>query len=100
MLAFRSTSELESHPLSAVRDFLFSKFALSSVSRVRILTPQRKYAPCFGGMVLAERPEELGSLGRPKRRWKDNIQVGLHEIETGALTGLMWFGMGTGGGHL
>jgi len=51
-------------------------------------------------MVLAERPEELGSLGRPKRRWKDNIQVGLHEIETGALTGLMWFGMGTGGGHL
>jgi hypothetical protein len=51
-------------------------------------------------MVLAERPEGLGSLGRPKRRWEDNIQVDLHEIKWGALTGLMWFRMGTGGGHL
>jgi len=41
MLSFRSISSLESHSLSAVRDCLFSKFALSSVSRVRILPPQR-----------------------------------------------------------
>jgi len=50
-------------------------------------------------MVLAERRKELGSLGRPKHRWEDNIEVGLHEIEWGALTGLMWFGIGTGGGN-
>jgi hypothetical protein len=100
MLTFRSTSRLDSHPLSAVRDFLFSKFALSSISRVRILPPQRKYARCLGDMVLAVRPKELGSLGRPKPRWEDDIQVDLHEIEWAALTGLMWFRMGTGGGHL
>jgi hypothetical protein len=51
-------------------------------------------------MVLAERPEELESFGRPKRRWEDNIQVDLHEIDWGILTGLMWFGMRTGDGHL
>ena len=100
MLSFRSTSRLESHPLSAVRDCLFSKSALSSVFRIRILTPQRKYAPCPGYMVFGGETRGLGSLGRPKRIWEVNIQVDLHEIEWGALTGLMWFRMGTGGGLL
>jgi hypothetical protein len=50
-------------------------------------------------VVLVERLERLGLFGRSKRRLEDNIQVDLHEIEWGALTGLMWFRMGTGGGH-
>jgi hypothetical protein len=95
MLTFRN------HPMSAVSDCLFSKFALSFISRVRILPTQCKCEPCpFLHVVLVERPERLGLFGRSKHRLEDNIQVDLHEIEWGALTGLIWFRMGTGGGHL
>jgi hypothetical protein len=31
--------------------------------------------------VLVGRPEGKRSLGRPRRRWKDNIKMDLREIE-------------------
>ena len=40
-------------------------------------------------------------LGRPRRRWEDNIKMDLEEVVYGALwTGSSWLRIGTGGGHL
>jgi hypothetical protein len=48
--------------------------------------------------VLVGKPEGKRPLGRPRRRWEDNIRVDLHEV--GVWTGLGWLRIGTGGGHL
>jgi hypothetical protein len=32
-------------------------------------------------------------LGRPRRRWEDNIKVNLQEVRCGAWTGLIWLRM-------
>ena len=40
-------------------------------------------------------------IGRPRRRWEDNINMELREVRwEGALTGFIWPRAGTGGGHL
>jgi hypothetical protein len=44
--------------------------------------------------VLVGRPEEKRPLGRPRRRWKDNIKMCL---EKEAWTGLLWLRIGTCG---
>jgi hypothetical protein len=46
------------------------------------------------------RPEGRRPLGRPRRRWEDNIKMGLQEVGWGAWTGLIWLRVGTGGGLL
>jgi hypothetical protein len=41
------------------------------------------------------------SLGRPRRRWEDNIKIDLQEIGGGGVgTGWSWLRIGTDGGHL
>jgi len=30
--------------------------------------------------VLVGKPEVKKPLGRPRRRWEDNIKIGLHEV--------------------
>jgi hypothetical protein len=50
--------------------------------------------------VLVGRPEGRRPLGRPKRRWDDNIKMDLQEVGWGAWTGLIWLRIGTGGGLL
>jgi hypothetical protein len=47
--------------------------------------------------ILVGRSEGRRSLGRPRRRWEDNIKMGLEEVEWGAWTGLIWLRIGTGG---
>jgi hypothetical protein len=42
--------------------------------------------------VLVGKPEGKISLGRPRRRWEDNIKMDLQEVG--------WLRIGTGGGHL
>jgi hypothetical protein len=42
-------------------------------------------------------PEGWRPLGRPKRRWEDNIKMDLREIGWGAWTGSIWLRIGTGG---
>ena len=37
---------------------------------------------------LVGKPEERRPLGRPRRRWVDNIRMDLHEVECGY--GLDW----------
>jgi hypothetical protein len=39
-------------------------------------------------------------LGRPRRRWEDNIKMDLQEVGGVVGTGWSWLRIGTGGGHL
>ena len=50
--------------------------------------------------VLVEKPEGKRPLGRPTRRWEDNIRVDLQEMDVGAWNGSSWIRLGTGGGNL
>jgi hypothetical protein len=50
--------------------------------------------------VLVGRPEGRRPLGRPRRRWEDNIKMDLEEVGWGAWTGLIWLRIGTVGGLL
>jgi hypothetical protein len=36
---------------------------------------EKKYHNCFG-----RKPLRIGSLGTPRRRWEDNIKIGLKEM--------------------
>ena len=46
--------------------------------------------------VLVGKPEGKRPLGRPRRRWEDNIKMDLEEVGTA----WSWFRIGTGGGRL
>ena len=48
--------------------------------------------------VLAGKPEGKRPLGRPRRRWEDNIKMDLREVGCVVWTGSSWLRIGTGGG--
>jgi hypothetical protein len=50
--------------------------------------------------ILVGRHEGRRPLGRPRRRWEDNIKMDLQEVGWGAWTGLIWLRIGTVGGLL
>jgi len=50
--------------------------------------------------VLVGKPEGRRPLGRPRRRWVDNIRTDLQEVGWGKWTGLGWPRIETGGGRL
>jgi hypothetical protein len=50
--------------------------------------------------VLVRKPEGTISLGRPRRRWEDNIKRDLQEVGGGDGTGWSGLRIGTVGGHL
>jgi len=52
----------------------------------------------MGGVyrVLVGKPEGKGPLGRPRRRWEDNIKMDFQECDVGACTGSNWLRAGTG----
>ena len=50
--------------------------------------------------VLVGKPEGKRPLGRPRRRWEDNIKMDVQKWEGLVGTGWSWFRIGTGGGHL
>jgi len=49
--------------------------------------------------VLVGKPEGKRPLGRPRRRWEDNIKMDLQEVGVVG-TGWSWLRIGTGVGHL
>jgi len=49
-------------------------------------------------MVLVGKPEGKRPLGRPRRRWKDNIKMDLREV--GGVGDWSWLRIGIDGGHL
>ena len=48
--------------------------------------------------VLVGKPEGKTPLGRPRRRWEDNIKMDLDEVGRGC--GWSWLKIGAGGGRL
>jgi hypothetical protein len=50
--------------------------------------------------VLVGKPEGKRPLGRPWRRWEDNIRMDLQELDVVVWTGLGWLMIKTGGEHL
>jgi hypothetical protein len=44
--------------------------------------------------VLVGRPEDKRSLGRPRRRWEDNIKMDLRKIGIEGRTGYSWLRIG------
>jgi hypothetical protein len=50
--------------------------------------------------VLVGKPEGKRSLGRPRRRWEDNIKKILRKLEGLVGTEGSWLRIGPGGGHL
>jgi hypothetical protein len=46
------------------------------------------------------KPERKRSLGRPRRRWEDNIKSTFRKWVVGVWTGLIWLRIWTGCGHL
>ena len=49
---------------------------------------------------LVGKPEGNRPLGRPRRRWEDNIKMDLQEVGRGLWTGWSLLRIGTGGGRL
>jgi hypothetical protein len=49
--------------------------------------------------VVVGKPKKKRPLERPKRRWEDNIKMNIQEVGCGTWTELIWFRIGTGGGH-
>ena len=52
-----------------------------------------------GYRVLVGKPEGKRPLGRPRRRWEDNIKKDLQEVECGGMD-WKWLRIVTSGGHL
>jgi len=50
--------------------------------------------------VLVGRPERKRPLGRPRRRWEDNIKMDLQEVGCGGMDWIELVHIGTGGGIL
>ena len=50
--------------------------------------------------VLVGKPEGKRPMGRPRRRWEDNIKMYLQEVGCGIWTGWSWLRIGTDYGHL
>ena len=50
--------------------------------------------------VLVGKPERKRPLGRPRRRWEDNIRWIFRKWDVGVWTGSSWLRIGTSGGHL
>jgi hypothetical protein len=50
--------------------------------------------------ILVGKPEGKRPLGRPRRRWVNNIKIDLREIGRGVWTGSIWLRIGTIGGLL
>jgi len=50
--------------------------------------------------VLVGKPEGKRLLGRPRRRWVDNIRTELQEVGCGYMDWLGWARIETGGGRL
>ena len=50
--------------------------------------------------VLVGKPTGKRSLGRPRRRWEDNIKMDLMEVGFGGVDWIDRRTIGTGGGHL
>jgi len=56
---------------------------------------EERWVQGFGG-----ESEVKETLGRPRRKWEDNIKMGLREVGKEAYTVFIWLRVGTSGGLL
>jgi hypothetical protein len=64
-----------------------------------------EHVACMGDMrkaykILVGKPEGKRPLRSPRRRWEDNIRMGLREIVRKVCTGCSWPRIGSSGGLL
>jgi hypothetical protein len=90
LLAPRTTLKLEDRPLSFVRGCLFYIFAPTLHCWRLSLHLQSEEAPCFGDKETPLNMEGKRSLGRPRRRWIDNIKMNLVQTGLGVVD---WIGL-------
>jgi hypothetical protein len=50
--------------------------------------------------ILVGKPEGKRLLGRPRRRWEDNIRMDLRKVWWKVWTGFFWLSVRTSGGLL
>jgi hypothetical protein len=50
--------------------------------------------------VLVGKSDGERPLGRPRRKWEDNIKMIFKKWDVGVWTGSSWVRLGAGGGHL
>ena len=50
--------------------------------------------------ILVGKPEGKRPIGRPRRKWEDNIKMNLQVVGCGVWTGSSWLRIGTGDWHL
>jgi hypothetical protein len=50
--------------------------------------------------ILVGKPERKRPLGRPRRRWEDNIKMDVKREDVVVWTGVIWLRIGTCGGPL
>jgi hypothetical protein len=82
-------------------------YLYSSPNIFRLIKSRRMWAGHVARMgeerrayrILMGRPEGRRPLGRPSRRWEDNIKMDL-EVGWGGMARLIWLRIGTGGGLL
>jgi hypothetical protein len=48
-------------------------------------------------LIICGKARRKEPLGRPRRRWVDNIRMDLGEVGWGMWTGFIWLRIGTGG---
>ena len=87
----------------------YKEWYASEINIVRVVKSRRmrwaEHVACMGEgrgvhRVLVGKPEGRRPLGRPRRRWEDNIKMGFQEVGGVVGTGSSWLRIGTGGGHL
>ena len=79
-----------------------------SLNIVRVIKSRMRWTghvACMGerrgpDRVLVGKPEGNRQLGRPRRRWENNIKMDLQEVGCEVWFGSSWLKIETGGGHL
>jgi hypothetical protein len=91
--------KIDNSPIERVEEFKYLETTLTNQNSILVEIKSRLKLgnACY---LLVGRPEGRRPLGRPRRRWEDNIKRDLRKWE--GIVGTGWSGLriGTGGGHL